>query len=536
MKMKKLLMLAVATVTAASCLSMSAETTYINETSKVGTSSTAWHGNGTYNNYKVTPLGCPEVVMAEHYFENNNGKTPLSELTVNAKPVYQEITGLDNGTYKVEFYVTAHHAWIADWGIKADNDNVNAAYVIVGGVETTKNFTSRDNTGYTSTEPLTVVFDNLEVTDGKLEMGIKVLVAEQTNWYTIQIKSLQREATPEEALAAAKEAANEVLNSEDYANVTGQERTDLQNALNAADATVDSINAALNAFKSAKPAYDSYVSTKAFIDAEMENNYASDATTNALKAELAKAPNTAAEATEVVTSILPKYGPWAVSNSIAEKTGNALVTITNPDANDGMTGWTQSQGDGNGKIEVQSNTAEYPTLNGTPSITHYFDGGNWNGNDWTTDVNQTISNLPKGKYRLSTLARGSENTRFHWLYAGDRESVRVALPHVGTEVTSVEVPYGKGWGIRHIDFDHEGGDLKIGVWSNAQQNHQWVSYTHFTLVKLPDVQSGISNAVVEDVNAPVEYFDLKGIRVNADNLNKGIYIKRQGNKVTKIIK
>lgn len=52
-------MLAVATVTAASCLSMSAETTYINETSKVGTSSTAWHGNGTYNNYKVTPLGCP---------------------------------------------------------------------------------------------------------------------------------------------------------------------------------------------------------------------------------------------------------------------------------------------------------------------------------------------------------------------------------------------------------------------------------------------------------------------------------------------
>ena len=46
----------------------------------------------------------------------------------------------------------------------------------------------------------------------------------------------------------------------------------------------------------------------------------------------------------------------------------------------------------------------------------------------------------------------------------------------------------------------------------------------------------LSSAVVEDVNAPVEYFDLNGIRVNADNLKKGIYIKRQGNKVTKIIK
>lgn len=531
MKMKKLLMLAVATVTAASCLSMSAETTYINETSKVGTSKDAWHGTNTYNK-DITPLGGSPVKLVEFYCEGD----ATNQLVPGFTPLHQTVSGLTAGTYKLEFYVTAHEAWgkvsLGDKGATA-----NVAYVKVGSEEKTAPFTSYVNNYMADNEPIKVTFDNISITEGtNLEMGIKVVEEKRTNWYTIQISSLQKVATPEEALAAAKEAANEVLNSEDYANVTGQERTDLQNALNAADATVDSINAALNAFKSAKPAYDSYVSTKAFIDAEMENNYASDATTNALKAELAKAPNTAAEATEAVTSILPKYGPWAVSNSIAEKTGNALVTIINPDANDGMTGWTQSQGDGNGKIEVKSDTAEYPTLNGTPTITHYFDGGNWNGNDWTTDVNQTISNLPKGKYRLSTLARGSENTRFHWLYAGDRESVRVALPHVGTEVTSVEVPYGKGWGIRHIDFDHEGGDLKIGVWSNAQQNHQWVSYTHFTLVKLPDVQSGISNAVAEDVNAPVEYFDLNGIRVNADNLNKGIYIKRQGNKVTKIIK
>lgn len=48
MKMNKLLMLAVATLTAASCLGMSAETYYVNETSKVGTTKEAWHGDGTY--------------------------------------------------------------------------------------------------------------------------------------------------------------------------------------------------------------------------------------------------------------------------------------------------------------------------------------------------------------------------------------------------------------------------------------------------------------------------------------------------------
>ena len=77
------------------------------------------------------------------------------------------------------------------------------------------------------------------------------------------------------------------------------------------------------------------------------------------------------------------------------------------------------------------------------------------------------------------------------------------------------------------------------TWSNAEKSSsaRWASFTHFQLVKKPkDIGSGISNTVVEDVNAPVEYFDLNGIRVNADNLKKGIYIKRQGNKVTKIIK
>ncbi len=44
--------------------------------------------------------------------------------------------------------------------------------------------------------------------------------------------------------------------------------------------------------------------------------------------------------------------------------------------------------------------------------------------------------------------------------------------------------------------------------------------------------NGIAD-IVADENAPVEYFNLQGIRV--ENPENGLYIRRQGNKVTKVI-
>lgn len=46
------------------------------------------------------------------------------------------------------------------------------------------------------------------------------------------------------------------------------------------------------------------------------------------------------------------------------------------------------------------------------------------------------------------------------------------------------------------------------------------------------VDTGIADIVVDE-NAPVEYFNLQGIRV--ENPENGLYIRRQGNKVTKVI-
>lgn len=46
-------------------------------------------------------------------------------------------------------------------------------------------------------------------------------------------------------------------------------------------------------------------------------------------------------------------------------------------------------------------------------------------------------------------------------------------------------------------------------------------------------QGGVNDVVADDVNAPVEYFNLQGVAVSAEDLTPGLYITRQGTTVTK---
>ena len=47
--------------------------------------------------------------------------------------------------------------------------------------------------------------------------------------------------------------------------------------------------------------------------------------------------------------------------------------------------------------------------------------------------------------------------------------------------------------------------------------------------------SGITDVWVDDTDAPVEYYNIQGMRVNGENLTPGFYIVKQGRKVTKIL-
>ncbi len=58
-----------------------------------------------------------------------------------------------------------------------------------------------------------------------------------------------------------------------------------------------------------------------------------------------------------------------------------------------------------------------------------------------------------------------------------------------------------------------------------------IEYCEVTVTDL----SGIEDIEADDCNAPAEYYNLNGVRVNADNLTPGLYIKRQSGKATKVL-
>lgn len=74
---------------------------------------------------------------------------------------------------------------------------------------------------------------------------------------------------------------------------------------------------------------------------------------------------------------------------------------------------------------------------------------------------------------------------------------------------------------------------------NAKANETYYVFNKSTQVGFSGFEftaggtGGIDDVIANDENAPVEYFNLQGVRV--ENPQPGIYVKRQGNKVSKVV-
>lgn len=93
----------------------------------------------------------------------------------------------------------------------------------------------------------------------------------------------------------------------------------------------------------------------------------------------------------------------------------------------------------------------------------------------------------------------------------------------------------------HLSFDYAGNlhmykpSSGYYIYSLAQENPT-VSTPARAEYSIK-VSTGVEEIGIEDAenNAPVEYFNINGVRMNAENLLPGIYIKRQGKKVEKVL-
>jgi hypothetical protein len=333
----------------------------------------------------------------------------------------------------------------------------------------------------------------------------------------------------------AKAEANAALESDDYANVTGLERDNLTSAVADENATVENINDALATFKAAKDDYDTLADLIDDFDDD-EFDLASAETTAAYESAMAAKPNTAAEAVTAAATLKAAHIAICYSDAIAEgcETREDYTSyISNPNATDGTNGWELAQGDGDGSIDTKSAepATDFPAAT---AAANYFDGGNWNGEDWTTDFRQTTEAVPAGKYRLALLARGSADMRWFRVRvnAGDAENGLTALAEdaAGWELDLVHVgnkdgDYGNGWYENTLDFElTDAAALQIDVQANANVKKQWQSFTAFRLTLLEKAsESGVSNVAVDAAtNAPAIVYDLYGRRVA--NPTHGIYV------------
>lgn len=79
------------------------------------------------------------------------------------------------------------------------------------------------------------------------------------------------------------------------------------------------------------------------------------------------------------------------------------------------------------------------------------------------------------------------------------------------------------------------GDAKVNELEfNCNPGNSSSNYYYDQVYVFSDKKvGGVSNIVVDDANAPVEYYNLQGVRVA--NPENGLYIRRQGNKATKVL-
>ncbi len=104
------------------------------------------------------------------------------------------------------------------------------------------------------------------------------------------------------------------------------------------------------------------------------------------------------------------------------------------------------------------------------------------------------------------------------------------------QIGKVNAPASFSWNFydgTEIDLaQFAGKKVKIGFryTSTAECAGTWE--VDHVVVKAQRITTGITN-IEADTNAPVEYFNLQGVRV--ENPENGLYIRRQGNKVSKVI-
>lgn len=450
------------------------------------------------------------------------------------------LTGLTNGTYRIELYGAAASTKGRDTGIdtdmtEADEGDETAVYLYAKTADgTVKQYIPVHwALNFNTSGIATATLNNVVVTDGTVEIG---MFGEKkfTNWEVVQIKGVTALVDAEDLHANTLIRAQSALDDEAYVNVTGEERTALSQAIadntTVGERTAEAYQAAINAldgatktFTEAKAGYDGLVAAKTLVEGR-SYPYATEAKRSAAEDAAAAVATSAADAVSKTEALLTAYRQYAESSALMEGIEGAVdVTATyirNPKAEEAIDAnvWQTVLGEGSGgSIGILGNE---PWTDGSGSTSHkYFDGGNWGASAWDVTFKQDIT-LPAGRYQLTAIGRSSQD---------------VALTLIGGEATAEMAHinatgglFNRGWEQTSLEFElMQEATVSIGVRGVTNLIHNWMSFSDFRLAQFPASMTAIGEMKAEAEsdavdNAPI--YDLMGRRFQKKPVS-GYYIQ-----------
>lgn len=168
--------------------------------------------------------------------------------------------------------------------------------------------------------------------------------------------------------------------------------------------------------------------------------------------------------------------------------------------------------------------------------------------DFTDDHNRDIKGFTDlDKWHYEAFTGKSMAIQLHHVVCGKNDAELAGKSVTGTVTFHLYVPVA-------TDFDFETGTTSLvrGMHKAGEQvnssvlgdpNHPYTGsvsaksydqFTHeFTFNTNGNITTGVEGVGVDD--APVEYYNLQGVRMTSDALAPGIYIRRQGTKVEKVV-
>lgn len=262
---------------------------------------------------------------------------------------------------------------------------------------------------------------------------------------------------------SVKDYANMCLNADEYKNISGEEKTSLQTAINTG--SEEEIFKAVSTFTSAKSAYDNYAEEVAVAEKF------------GLKVE---APATAAAATEALKTLnVAEYNAATNDYTTAIKLGEWTTTGASKFSNEHWSGETRSY------------------LNQTDA-----NGQGWNSNSWTMTCKQTLT-LPAGEYVFKAAGRKSANA-FMKLSVKSGETVVGEVSNFPNGSTGLGITTdgkasfdsndkfannnGRGWQWRFVPFTLDvDTEITFDIEAGADVIHNWASFGDYTVMAKPSV-------------------------------------------------